>query len=226
MTSKKNQSNKLADEVASFLFKMNAINFRPKTPYKFTSGWTSPVYIDCRSIISFLDIRRRIMNLSVALLKEKKVINDINFIAGGETAGIPYASWISDLMDKPMLYIRKSPKGFGRNAQIEGRVEIGDKVLLVEDLATDGGSKLNFINAIRNVQARVTDVFVIFFYDIFPNTLNILGKEGVTLHYLCTWHDVLRVAKKENHYNSAILDEVSVFLDDPISWSKQHGGRG
>ena len=89
-------------------------------------------------------------------------------MAGGETAGIPFAAFLAALAKKPMIYVRKQPKGFGRMAQIEGDLKPGKRVLLVEDLATDGGSKLVFIEALKKAEAKVTDCFVIFHYGIFP----------------------------------------------------------
>ena len=215
----------ISDEVARWLLDIKAVNFRPNDPYMFTAGWASPVYIDCRWIISFLQARRRIINLSVKMLRERNILASTDVIAGGETAGIPYAAWISEEISLPMLYVRKNPKGFGRNAQIEGYLDPKSKVLLVEDLATDGGSKVTFVNALQHAGATVSDVFVIFFYDIFPGALETLRENGLTLHYLCTWHDVLRIAKRESYFEKAVIKSVESFLSDPITWSRDNGGR-
>ena len=94
-----------------------------------------------------------------------------------------------------MLYVRKKPKGFGRDAQIEGDLKDGSRVLLVEDLATDGGSKLTFVNALRTAGAEVSETFVVFFYGVFAGAEDDLAKEGVRLHYLATWKDVLAEAE-------------------------------
>ena len=135
-------------------------------------------------MISFTEARRRIIELGVEMLKRDADMVSTDLVAGGETAGIPYAAWIAEATSKPMLYVRKKPKGFGRDAQIEGNLEEGKKVLLVEDLATDGGSKINFINALRTAGAEITDIFVVFFYSAFPNALDTLKEAGVRL---CTW---------------------------------------
>ena len=100
-------------------------------------------------------------------------------VAGGETAGIPYAAWIAERLGLPMQYVSKKPKGFGRNAQIEGDVREGARTLLVEDLTTDGRSKINFCQALRNAGAIVDHVFVNFYYDIFPESKKILGELNV-----------------------------------------------
>ena len=136
-------------------------------------------------------------------------------VAGGETAGIPFAAWMADRLMLPMQYVRKKPKGFGRNAQIEGHIEEGDRVLLVEDMTTDGRSKVNFCKALREAGAVVDHVFVFFFYDIFPEGKKILSDLGVSLHALATWWDVLEVAKKSGKFDKAKLKEVEKFMKDP-----------
>ena len=120
-------------ETARLLLDIKAVNFRPDEPYILTAGWASPVYIDCRWVISFPEARHRIIQLALEKLEREIGFTTIDAVAGGETAGIPYAAWIAAARDKPMLYVRKKPKGFGRNTQIEGSLEKGSRVLLVED---------------------------------------------------------------------------------------------
>ena len=142
-------------------------------------------------------------------------------VAGGETAGIPLAAWISELLGLPMLYVRKQPKGFGKNAQIEGTFKENARVLLVEDLATDGGSKLNFIQAIRDAGGIVEHCFVVFHYGNFPESVTKLKEQGVSLHGLCTWWDILESAK-EKSYTDEELETVRHFSNDPDSWAEKH----
>ncbi len=213
-------------ETAKWLLDIKAVNFRPDEPYKLTAGWASPVYIDCRWVISFPDARRRIVKMGMEMLNRDTDLAGTDYVAGGETAGIPYAAWIAAGTDKPMLYVRKKPKGFGRDAQIEGALEEGKKVLLVEDLATDGGSKINFVDALRTAGAEVSDIFVVFFYGAFPNALDVLKESGVTLHYLCTWADVLKVAEEGQYFDEAAIEGVRAFLADPVGWSVAQGGKG
>ncbi len=111
----------------------------------------------------------------------------IDAVAGGETAGIPFAAWLADRLELPMLYVRKKPKGFGRNAQIEGDVREGARVILVEDLASDGKSKLVFTDALRAAGCQVSDTFVIFHYGIFKGSAEHLAEHGIRLHALATW---------------------------------------
>ena len=220
---KKLAFNTTGKNVARYLLDIGAINFRPSDPYILTAGWASPVYIDCRKVISHITERRAILNLAIDLINEK--INEYDLVAGGETAGIPYAAWVSDLVSKPMLYIRKKPKGFAKMSQIEGDLKKNDRVLLVEDLATDGGSKVVFVNALREAGAIVSDLFVIFYYGIFPGTEQNMNELNVDLHYLCDWWDVLEVAKKDSSFTSESIEHVQQFLDNPTDWSKKNGGK-
>jgi len=213
-------------ETAKWLLDIKAVNFRPEEPYTLTAGWASPVYIDCRWVISFPEARRSMVKMGIQLLERDANLAGTDYVAGGETAGIPYAAWIAAGTDKPMLYVRKKPKGFGRNAQIEGSLEEGKKVILVEDLATDGGSKINFVEALRTAGAEVTDIFVVFFYGAFPNALDVLEDSGVRLHYLCTWADVLKVAEEGKYFSDTAIDGVRDFLADPVAWSVANGGKG
>jgi len=212
-------------EVARLLLDIKAVNFRPEEPYMLTAGWASPVYIDCRWVVSFLYARRRIIKLAGEMLSENIDVSSVDMLAGGETAGIPYSSWLSEELSKPMLYVRKKPKGFGRNAQIEGSMSEGAKVILVEDLATDGGSKINFVEALRGAGADVEDIFVVFFYGAFPGAEETFRDMGVRLHALATWNDVLAAATEGNDFPEKTLSAVRDFLDDPIGWSAAHGGR-
>lgn len=211
---------------AKILLDIKAVNFRPEEPYMFTSGWASPVYIDCRKLISFPAERRHVIQQAAALIDDRVGWDKIDSVAGGETAGIPYAAWLSEAADKPMLYVRKKPKGFGRNAQIEGDPIEGNRVLLVEDLATDGASKVNFVGALRTAGMKVSEAFVVFFYGIFPGALAGLEQLDVRLHFLATWWDVLQVAEEGRYFPKPAIAEVRKFLGDPITWSAAHGGRG
>ena len=118
-----------------------------------------------------------------------------------------------------MLYIRKKPKGFGRMAQIEGDLKEGSRVLLVEDLASEGTSKLNFIQAIRTAGAEIAHTIVIFHYGIFPSSVTSLAAEGVSLHALATWHDVLDLANRRGSFTPAQYQAIKTFLDAPDQWT-------
>jgi orotate phosphoribosyltransferase len=209
---------------ARILLEIKAVNFRPEEAYTFTSGWKSPVYIDCRRIIYFPRARAKICDLAVQKVERHVGYEVIETVAGGETAGIPFAAWIADRMCAPMSYVRKKPKGFGQNALIEGDVPVGKRTLLVEDLTTDGQSKIRFANALRDAGAIVNHAFVVFFYGVFPGAFETLANMDITLHSLCTWWDVLEACKDRPYFAESALSEVRRFLENPVAWSAAHGG--
>lgn len=211
---------------ARLLLEIKAVNFRPEDPYTLTSGWKSPVYIDCRRIIFFPRARAKIVELGVEKIGRHVGYESLDAIVGGETAGIPFAAWMADRMLLPMAYVRKKPKGFGRNAQIEGDVPEGMRTLLVEDLTTDGASKVRFANALRDAGALVNHAFVVFYYGVFPGAHRTLTDMNVALHSLCTWWDVLEACSTCPYFSEAAAAEVRRFLEDPCAWSARHGGVG
>jgi len=160
-----------------------------------------------------------LMDFAVTTLIRDVGVESFDVIAGGETAGIPFAAWIADRLDLPMAYIRKQPKGFGRMAQIEGHMPEGARVLLVEDLTTDGGSKVKFVDAIRQAGGVVEHAFVLFHYGIFPASVENMAKIAVNLHALTTWWDVLRVARENQYFPAETLAVVEDFLQRPNEWT-------
>jgi orotate phosphoribosyltransferase len=214
----------IADMTAKMMLEVKAVHFSEGKPFVFTSGWASPVYIDCRKLISYPRVRSTIIDFATATIVRDVGFEQFDTVAGGETAGIPYAAWIADRLSLPMQYVRKKPKGFGRGAQIEGHIEEGARTLLVEDLTTDGRSKINFCKALRDAGAVVDHVFVTFYYDIFPESKRILRDINVRLHHLATWWDVLRVVKEGAYFAPPVIDEVERFLHAPAAWSAEHGG--
>ena len=214
----------IAELTAKMLLEVKAVHFNAEKPFIFTSGWASPVYIDCRKLISYPRLRQTIVDFGASIILRDAGFEQFDTVAGGETAGIPFAAWMADRLMLPMQYVRKQPKGFGRDAQIEGDLKEGERVLLVEDLTTDGRSKINFCQALRSAGAVVEHVFVVFHYDIFPETKTVMSDMGVTLHALATWWDVLKVAQAGGHFDIGTMDEVEKFLRDPAGWSVKHGG--
>jgi orotate phosphoribosyltransferase len=214
----------IADMTAKMMLEVKAVHFSEGKPFVFTSGWASPVYIDCRKLISYPRVRSTLIDFATATIVRDVGFEQFDTVAGGETAGIPYAAWIADRLSLPMQYVRKKPKGFGRGAQIEGHIEEGARTLLVEDLTTDGRSKVNFCKALRDAGAVVDHVFVMFYYDIFPESKRILAEINVKLLHLATWWDVLRVVKGGGYFEPQVIDEVERFLNAPAKWSAEHGG--
>ncbi|MFN3952868.1 MAG: orotate phosphoribosyltransferase [Pararhodobacter sp.] len=203
---------------ARMLLDIKAVHFNATEPFTFASGLRAPTYIDCRKLISFPRIRSALMDFLAARVLEEAGFEAFDNIAGGETAGIPFAALIAERLALPMSYVRKKAKGYGRNARIEGAMSEGQRVLLVEDLTTDGGSKLSFVDAIRETGATCGHTAVIFYYGIFPETEPRLAEHGVRLHYLCTWWDVLAEARRGGDFDAATLDAVESFLQAPRDW--------
>jgi len=214
----------IARLTARMLLEIEAVHFNSATPFTLASGLPSPTYIDCRKLISYPRIRSVLMDFLVVTVLRDAGFEAFDTIAGGETAGIPFAALVAERLALPMTYVRKKPKGYGRNARIEGKMTPGERVLLVEDLATDGGSKLSFVDAIRATGALCGHTAVIFFYDIFPDTRQRLADHGVSLHHLCTWHDVLAEARAQGAFDPSTLAEVESFLSDPRAWQAAHHG--
>ena len=179
-------------KIANILLSIGCVNINFRNKFILTSGKKSPVYVDCRKLVSFPKEREIIIN------EMSKQIKDIYkgeiIVAGGETAGIPYSSFISQKLKLPMVYIRKQPKGFGKGKLIEGEFRKKSKSILIEDMATDGGSKIHFINSMRKAHLSVKDIFVVFFYDIYPSAKENMKKMRVNLNYLASWKDILEVS--------------------------------
>ena len=212
----------MARLTARMLLEIEAVHFNSAEPFTLASGLPSPTYIDCRKLISYPRIRSTLMDFLTVTVMRNVGFEAFDNIAGGETAGIPFAALVAERMALPMTYVRKKPKGYGRNARIEGVMREGERVLLVEDLTTDGGSKLSFVDAIRETGATCGHTAVIFYYGIFPETEKTLGDHGVALHHLCTWWDVLAEARDQGTFSAETLNGVEAFLNDPRKWQEQN----
>ena len=209
----------IARLTARMLLEIKAVHFNADEPFVLASGKPSPTYIDCRKLISFPRIRSTLMDFLTVTVMRNAGFEAFDNVAGGETAGIPFGAWVAERMALPMTYVRKKPKGYGRNARIEGVMTEGQRVILVEDLTTDGGSKLSFVDAIRETGASCAATAVIFYYGIFDGVEETLADHGVQLISLCTWWDVLAEAKARGAYDAATLDAVEAYLNDPAGWT-------
>jgi len=212
----------IARLTARMLLEIEAVHFNAREPFILASGLPSPTYIDCRKLISYPRIRATLMDFLTVTVMRNAGFEAFDNIAGGETAGIPFAALVAERMALPMTYVRKKPKGYGRNARIEGIMSEGQRVLLVEDLTTDGGSKLSFVDAIRETGASCSHTAVIFYYGIFPQTEENLAAHDIKLHHLCTWWDVLAEARAQGHFDAETLAAVEAFLQAPRDWQEAH----
>jgi len=204
------------NKVAQMLIDIESIKFSFDKPFTLTSGLKSPVYVDCRKIISYVNERTIILNYAIKYFKENKI--EFEILAGGETAGIPYAAFFSQILKKPMIYIRKKPKGFGKDQQIEGNYKKNQKAILIEDLATDGGSKIIFVKALREANIQVSDIFVVFYYNIFNINKSPLGSLNVKMHSLCTWKNIISVLIENKLFSDEKIQNLKSFLHDPEDW--------
>ena len=214
---------RIAETTAGILLEIGAILANTDEPFTFTSGSRSPVYVDIRKLIAFPRARARIMDMAVEVIGQEIGLESIDVIAGGETAGIPFAAWIAERMSLPMIYVRKQPKGFGRMAQIEGDLREGQRVLLVEDLASEGGSKIAFCNALRQAGGVVNHTLVVFHYGIFPESVDRLREMDIRLHGLATWADAIDTAEARGYFPPPVAAEVRRYLDDPRGWAADRG---
>ena len=204
---------------AKILIQIGAINFNLLSPFKLSSGFLSPSYIDCRKIIAYPSAFRAVTDMMIDTIKSDMSSQPPSYIIGGETAGIPFAAIIAEKMGLPLSYVRKKLKNYGKNKLIEGEVLNGKNSLLVEDLMTDGKSKINFVNNIRAHDIRCDISLVVFKYNIFKDSDITLKKNNIKVHYLTDWETVYNEMCNMNKFEPDILSEIRTFLDDPVRWS-------
>ena len=222
----KKLDDKIARTTAKFLLEINAIHFNSVSPFTLTSGLKSPVYIDCRKLISYPKARSILINFCSDIVVNKIGLDKVESLVGGETAGIPFASFLASKLELPMHYVRKKPKGFGVNNYIEGNNIKGKKVILVEDLTTDGGSKIKFCNSIRKAGAIVEETIVLFYYNIFDDVPDKLKKSGINLNYLACWWDILNYCKEDKSIiDNETITQIEQFLISPKEWSNNHSNK-
>jgi len=209
-------------KVARILFDTGCVQFKADEPFRLPSGWASPIYMDCRKLISYPAIRRELLGQCLALLRERG-LTGFDSVAGAETSGIAFGALLADALDLPMQYVRKKPRGFGPATQVEGVLKPGGRVLLVDDVMAGGQSQVSFCRALAAAGAPVKDAFVIFDYGAFP-TAELLAPLGVTVHALANWRDMLALARDNGALPAPALAELEEFLRDPVKWSRAHGG--
>jgi orotate phosphoribosyltransferase len=214
----------IGSATAHLLLSAGAVHVSRDRPYVLAAGWASPVYIDCRLLIGEPRFRHEAVRLAAEAVRSMIKADSFDAIAGAETAGIPFASWLADALDTPLRYVRKRPLGIGHNAQVEGGSVEGLRILLVDDLTTDATSKLSFAKGLRQAGATVRDVLSIFYQSAFPGADERLAQAGLVMHPLATWDDILR-ADLSHQFDIEDRKRIEAFLADPIAWSTLHGGR-
>jgi orotate phosphoribosyltransferase len=196
--------------VAEALLKTACIGLSPDTPYTLTSGKTSPIYVDGRKILSYPAVRDLVMTSLTEKAQDLITRHCINVVAGGETAGIPYAAMVADRLNLPMIYIRKKPKDFGRGRQIEGDLPPEARVLLIEDLMSFGTSKKVFLDALVKAGAVVPALAVVFSYDLFDLAPALAPHPVPEVASVVTWQDVYDFTKS----NCSLFFKEATFLEN------------
>jgi len=199
----------IAKKVAKLLLDSECIAINTKNPFTYSSGKIGPTYCDMRKLISLVTERTIIMDHAADLIRDMR---DIDYVAGGETAGIPYAAFLAERLNTPMLYVRKKPKGHGKMAQIEGHItQDNANIMLIEDLITVGSSQKVFVDALREAGHTINHSFVIFSYDIYPQKDKNLQDMGIKCHALTNWWAVLDIAREENYFDEETLMSLEEF---------------
>jgi len=205
----------IARSVALELLKIKAIRLNPEEPFTWASGWKSPIYCDNRLSLSYPDLRTMIRKRLAELINTK--FPQVQVIAGVATAGIPQGALVADEMDIPLVYVRSKPKGHGLTNQIEGVIDPGKRVVVVEDLISTGGSSLKAVNALREAGFEVLGMVAIFTYG-FPLADENLRQENVTCFCLSDYPSMLEAALEEEYISSQQLEILKNWRVDPANW--------
>lgn len=207
----------IQQEVARHLLKVQAIQLRPSQPFKWASGWNSPIYCDNRISLSFPEVRTYIKNaLSAAV---KAYFPDVEIIAGVATAGIAQGALVADYLDLPFCYVRPEPKKHGMGNQIEGKINKGQKVVLIEDLISTGGSSLKAADALIQEGAEVLGMAAIFSYGFQIATDNFKHKK-IPFYTLSNYDVLIEEAVKLNYVTEPQLVTLQDWRINPSEWKK------
>ncbi len=211
----KTASKIIAEKVASNLLKIEAIKLKPSDPFTWSSGWKSPIYCDNRLSLSYPKIRTEIKEFLAASIQSE--FNGVDAIAGVATAGIPQGALVADILDLPFIYVRSKPKGHGMENMIEGHVDKGAKVVLVEDLVSTGGSSLKAAEALIAAGCEAIGMVAIFTYG-FDVALENYKKAGIPLFCLCDYGTMLEAASKEGYVKESDIVALKSWRVDPANW--------
>lgn len=208
-----------SEKVAKILLDIKAVSFNAKKPFRYSSGLLSPVYTDCRLLMSHPKERVLIRNLYVQMIQSK---GKFDVIAGTATAGIPHAAWIADKLRLPMVYVRGKAKNHGKGNQIEGKIKKKQKVAVIEDLISTGGSSVETVRAIRKEGAKSSYVFSIITYKMNKSKDNFKAN-GIKLISLTDFPTVVKVAEQIGYIKAKDKYIILQWAKDPASWGKKNG---
>lgn len=204
-------------KIAESLLEIKAVALKPNDPFTWSSGLRAPIYCDNRLTLSYPSVRKDIANGLKDIILEK--FPNAELIAGTATAGIPHAAWVSDLMDLPMCYVRSKPKGHGQGNQIEGKAEQGQKVVVVEDLISTGGSVITAVDALRKAGCEVLGVVAIFSYQL-QKGKELLENAEITAYTLTDFETLSEIAKEKGYIQEDDMVKLSEWRKDPAEWGK------
>ncbi len=210
---------RMKEIISLLLWDAAAIKVSLDEPFKLVSGNYSPIYINCRRVISDPAFMRMFTSVAKILCKQREV--EVEVVAGGETAGIPFAAYTADNWWLPMVYVRKAKKQHGMASLVEGSLPGGARVLLVEDLITDGKSKLGFIDSLQAAGAIVEHVLVLF--DRLQGGREALRQRGIQLHAVTDMDSSLAVGEAEELVPAAHVDAVRDYIKSPRDWHAKRG---
>jgi len=205
----------IAAKVAHDLLAIGAVALKPNDPFTWASGLKSPIYTDNRMTISYPSVRRNIYTGICAIIREH--FPEVEVIAGTATAGIPHAAWVAQMLDLPMIYVRSKPKDHGQGNQIEGDLKAGQKVVMIDDLISTGGSVLKAVDAVKAADADVMGVCAVFTYQLDAATKN-FGAYGLDYYAVTNYSTLIETAETENLITSSDIDSLKKWREDPASW--------
>jgi len=203
--------------IAKDLLDIEAVFLSPNDPFTWASGIKSPIYCDNRITMSYPKVRKAIAQGLAD--KIKATYPDVEVIAGTATAGIPHAAWVADILDLPMVYIRSKAKDHGKGNQIEGRITEGQKMVVIEDLISTGGSVLEACEAAKREGADVVGVLAIFTYEL-PKGVENFEKAGIALTTLTNYSTLIEAALASNYIKEEDVELLKAWRQDPENWNK------
>lgn len=207
----------IAVEIAGILLQIKAIKLSPQKPFTWASGMLSPIYCDNRTILSHPDSRDQVVE---ALVRQAAAFSSFTAIAGVATAGIPHGVLLADRLRLPFVYVRDKPKSHGRQNVIEGELEPGATVLVVEDLISTGGSSLKAVDALREAGAKVAGVLAIFNYG-FPEAAQAFQEATCPIHTLSNYHALLQKAVDMGYISETENALLTDWRLDPRGWGER-----
>jgi orotate phosphoribosyltransferase len=204
----------LAREIARQLLSIKAVKLSPNAPFTWASGILSPIYCDNRIVLSHVEARKIV---KAGFVEQSNTFPSFDIIAGVATAGIPHGALLADAIDKPFIYVRDKPKGHGRQNQIEGEVKAGQKVLVIEDLISTGGSSLKAIHALQEVGCEVVGIVAIFTYG-FEEAAQLFENENIQMCTLSNYNVLIEEALQMEYISNQDVATLKTWRENPKTW--------